>query len=602
MKKLKAGLLAFVMVFVCTPYISVINVNAEEFVQQSNYGEDTGFTKYDLTETELLKIASLCQAEQGTALGAAAEASLAANRYELYGWNYSSLYDYIRNCRWFARAASHMDRMNAYSDVVDAVRTVLVDGKRTLPKFVDDHDCFSDIWRSETNGVSIKVSDRSQYVKHQTTLYNVYGGGYWFYTFADWHSDPFGYSNSALRDVYEDMYYDLYTGERIYGDDVGSMLGSNPFGSVIPDGDYIITNAGEFINSESDNVQFGSESSVWTFSYQEDGFYKIKKQGTDSFLDVEDGSTYRSANVILSPASNYVSQEWAVVPVGTGYALQSRAGSFYFSIEGTPVVQPDEESIPAINANVDYIYDTGNQEFAIIPVNNVQPIVDTNYHVKYDDKTLTLKDNSFILGDDATKTFTLTHRKDGWYTIGNNEDVLTIIDGAVKYSPYGENQNQLWMLRQVDGKFALISAINGYFLSKDLQLVPAMNDAKGWSINSINVVSLNVTAPARKEYMLRNKFDFNGLKVVARYSDNTERDVTAEVKLEPDMAKSGYQDVAVNYGGVSEKFTIHISHKDYDFENIFKLNEKIEEELTIKSVSTLDVTSKFLEMSDKFIK
>ena len=77
---------------------------------------------YDLTETELLKIARLCQQEQGSLPGIRAEASLMANILEttpaysrVYG---SDIYSFARNSRWFSRAAHWMDSGSASSAAV----------------------------------------------------------------------------------------------------------------------------------------------------------------------------------------------------------------------------------------------------------------------------------------------------------------------------------------------------------------------------------------------------------------------------------------------------------------------------------------------------
>lgn len=161
--------------------------------------------KYSLSETELLHIAYQCQCEQGSATGAAAEASLMANRFELFNKKYSNIYDYIKNSGWWAHSKSHMSgnpKVNA--SVLEAVRSVLVYGNRTLPLYVDEHDCFSDISKATNGGASISVKDRSSYVSGSTVIYNRYGAVYTFYTFPDSHADPFGYTNSAYS-KYQNM-------------------------------------------------------------------------------------------------------------------------------------------------------------------------------------------------------------------------------------------------------------------------------------------------------------------------------------------------------------------------------------------------------------
>jgi len=183
-----------------------------------NNSSDTTFagTKYDLTESQLKSIAMLCQREQSSAIGAAAEASLMANRFELYGSKFGSgatgLYNYIRNSGWWASSKNHMDNVSGLtSSVLSAVRDVLVSGKRTLPKYVDEHDCIYcgsygyDIVKIITDGNIItaknELVDHSNYIKDRTIIYNKYGAVYTFYTFPTEKSDPFGYTSYAKKEV-----------------------------------------------------------------------------------------------------------------------------------------------------------------------------------------------------------------------------------------------------------------------------------------------------------------------------------------------------------------------------------------------------------------
>lgn len=179
-------------------------------------GSDSGsFTKYELTDSQLRGIASLCQQEQGSAQGAAAEASLMANHLELrhnkaknYPITGTGLYNYVRNSGWFAKAAYHMDNQGKLrTDVLNAVRHVLVDGKRTLPGYVDEHDCFSDISSATNDGRAISVKDRSAYVKNKTIMKNRYGSKYTFYCFPTSKSDPFGYTSETRRQKCGDFCY-----------------------------------------------------------------------------------------------------------------------------------------------------------------------------------------------------------------------------------------------------------------------------------------------------------------------------------------------------------------------------------------------------------
>ena len=183
----------------------------QEPVVQEPVRSDSPFHKYtDLTETQLKGLARLCQQEQGTAKGAAAEASLMANHMDLrhcnarkYEINGEGLYNYVRYGKWFAHAAKWMDKQDPRPEVLEAVRKVLVEGKRTLPGYVNEHDCFSDI--SSAGGINIK--DRSAYVPHSTYIKNKYGGNYYFYCFPTDTSDPFGYTSKTRREEIGDFCY-----------------------------------------------------------------------------------------------------------------------------------------------------------------------------------------------------------------------------------------------------------------------------------------------------------------------------------------------------------------------------------------------------------
>ena len=164
------------------------------------------FNNYNLTNTQLKKIAAVCYHEQSSNKGAAAEASLMANLFESsrgkgYGSGAKGLYNYVRNSGWFAHSASVMD--NKYkkvpTSIVNDVKRVLVDGKRVLPNYVDEHDCLSDIKTAKNNGVNINKKNRKSYKKHVTKIVNRYKTHYTFYKFPDSISDPFGYTSNYKK-------------------------------------------------------------------------------------------------------------------------------------------------------------------------------------------------------------------------------------------------------------------------------------------------------------------------------------------------------------------------------------------------------------------
>ncbi len=191
--------------FVNDPSESVTSSSTSLSASNTSATNSGNFTKYSLSDAQLRGIAYQCYKEQGTAKGAAAEASLMANRFELYnqgkyGEGADGLFNYVKSSGWFAGSQSNLSN-TSYDDaqIIAAVRAVLVEGKRTLPGYVDEHDCFSDISSATNNGTSINVSDRSAYQANVTKLYNVYDSSYTFYSFPDTNSDPFGYLSEENR-------------------------------------------------------------------------------------------------------------------------------------------------------------------------------------------------------------------------------------------------------------------------------------------------------------------------------------------------------------------------------------------------------------------
>ena len=188
-------------------------------------------TKYNVSDSELENIAKVCQREQGTPAGAAAEAELMINKYILSGYE-GSFYDYLFKSskgNWWAPIVNNTFLNTILKpEVKEAVRKVVVEGQRTMPAYINEHDCMDcnkkrpcangnpgDICYLEVNGQKyssldqIKQRDNKQiYVSETTKIYTVYKQDssvkYWvFYSFPDSRSDPFGYEPSAKAKILE---------------------------------------------------------------------------------------------------------------------------------------------------------------------------------------------------------------------------------------------------------------------------------------------------------------------------------------------------------------------------------------------------------------
>ena len=193
----------------CVEFIKKYAVSETGSQQQTTSNNDGGktmaFKKYNLTESQVKQIARLCVQEQGgSEAGTKAEASLMANlletsasRQKKYGSDGNGLYNFVRNGGWFYKAAHFMDNGSASATQIAWVRDVLVNGNRTLPKYIDEHDCFSDIASISTGS----IRNRSDYVKNKTIIKNKMGSTYTFYCFPTSTSDPFGYTSAAYNKV-----------------------------------------------------------------------------------------------------------------------------------------------------------------------------------------------------------------------------------------------------------------------------------------------------------------------------------------------------------------------------------------------------------------
>lgn len=166
--------------------------------------------KYNLTESQLQDLAKICQREQNSVRGAAAEASLMANRYELLSasskYKNKGLHNYVLHCGWWAPANKGTYKStNLKPEILNAVRNVLINGNRTLPLYIDEHDWRGDLKKIVTNGNAYysrsDFNNNNNYVQNQTIIYNKMGAVYTFYQFPTEKSDPFGYTSSAKKKV-----------------------------------------------------------------------------------------------------------------------------------------------------------------------------------------------------------------------------------------------------------------------------------------------------------------------------------------------------------------------------------------------------------------
>lgn len=180
------------------------------------------FHKYtDAPDSVVRGIAAIAIREQGAddPKGYMAEASLIANKSELAGGTTANDLEKMATSSWFAGSStSNYSTGEGVTDTIyNNVKKVLVEGKRTLPKYIDEHDMYNpggttDVNRIEGPGT---FEDRNSWVPHETEVYqdpSRFGGsgGHWtFYEFPTSSSDPFGYTSKANREKYGDGHYDV---------------------------------------------------------------------------------------------------------------------------------------------------------------------------------------------------------------------------------------------------------------------------------------------------------------------------------------------------------------------------------------------------------
>lgn len=183
------------------------------------------FERYtDLTEEQLKAIATVALQEQGEGnlKGNAAEISLMANLYEREKNNgYTSVYDYVKRSGWFKNASSYMDSfvtsngngsIDSNPEVLELTKIILVQGKRTLPGYVDEHDHISDIAYVTNDGISIDKNDKTQYIQFKSIIHQggSVGEGQWtYYCHPSESSDAFGYTSEERRAQIGELYYEF---------------------------------------------------------------------------------------------------------------------------------------------------------------------------------------------------------------------------------------------------------------------------------------------------------------------------------------------------------------------------------------------------------
>ena len=179
------------------------------------------FPKYDLSEKQIKGVANIVLHEQGTVAGYYAEASQIANRSDIKGDVYANgkrVVDVVTS-GWYAKGELRYLAGTSNPTVIKIVKNVFCKGMRTLPRYIDEHDCMSDI-ATVKNGTKSVKSDKSKWRRHESIIRNKMSSTYIFYDFPGGYKtgvDPFGYTNKDYRAKYGDFCIPYYKVEDILG-------------------------------------------------------------------------------------------------------------------------------------------------------------------------------------------------------------------------------------------------------------------------------------------------------------------------------------------------------------------------------------------------
>lgn len=192
----------------------------------SSSGSTSGsaYPKYDLDNSQKDLAAGIIAGETGGSdpVAAAQEASQMANLNEVQYGRQATGADLRRTLTGGWYASTSMD--NAPTDVTrKAVEDVLVNGKRTLPRYVTEHDMFPLDAAIDGHWGNGKSEDRSQYKQHTTKIKQNPGrfsGGGATYTFWDF----FGQNKDGDVSGYYDKYYQQYKDDVAWSAGSGSGL------------------------------------------------------------------------------------------------------------------------------------------------------------------------------------------------------------------------------------------------------------------------------------------------------------------------------------------------------------------------------------------
>lgn len=176
-----------------------------------NAGCSGSFTKYNFTDGQLRGISAMAIQENGLSppVSVLTEASQMANLFESsvmnrYNQNANKeqgFIDMLLRSGWYhsVTVAKYSETANISQDVLDGVKSVLNNGKRTLPTGIGEHDDINDVVSISNDGVVVDKRNLANFISKKTIIKNKRNSTYVFYRWADpsapdnLKGDPFGY-------------------------------------------------------------------------------------------------------------------------------------------------------------------------------------------------------------------------------------------------------------------------------------------------------------------------------------------------------------------------------------------------------------------------
>ena len=176
-----------------------------------NAGCSGSFTKYNFTDGQLRGISAMAIQENGLSppVSVVTEASQMANLFESsvmnrYNQNANKeqgFIDMLLRSGWYhsVTVAKYSETANISQDVLDGVKSVLNNGKRTLPTGIGEHDDINDVVSISNDGVVVDKRNLANFIPKKTIIKNNNNSTYVFYRWADPSApdnrkgDPFGY-------------------------------------------------------------------------------------------------------------------------------------------------------------------------------------------------------------------------------------------------------------------------------------------------------------------------------------------------------------------------------------------------------------------------